>query len=109
MVPIVADAEITSTRTEIVREFSQSRHGIAAPAGITGDIDHIRVDILGKRGLDFFNCVIDVKYLHTAAVTDAVAAFAADVRSGAFPTLKESFASTGEVSAPPVSGAQRRS
>ena len=37
------------------------------------------------------------------SLTDAVAAFAADVRSGAFPTLDESFASTGEVAAPPAS------
>jgi 3-methyl-2-oxobutanoate hydroxymethyltransferase len=44
-----------------------------------------------------------------ATLTQAVSAFAADVRSGAFPTLDESFASTGEVSAPPASGAQRRS
>lgn len=44
-----------------------------------------------------------------ASLTEAVAAFAADVRSGAFPTLEESFASTGEASAPPVAGAQRRS
>jgi 3-methyl-2-oxobutanoate hydroxymethyltransferase len=43
------------------------------------------------------------------SLTQAVTAFASDVRSGAFPTLDESFASTGEVSAPPAAGAQRRS
>jgi ketopantoate hydroxymethyltransferase len=35
------------------------------------------------------------------SLTDAVAAFAADVRSGAFPTLEESFSSTGEVAGVP--------
>lgn len=42
-------------------------------------------------------------------LTEAIESFATDVRSGDFPSLDESFASTGEVAAPPVDRAQRGS
>lgn len=93
--------------TDLTARLDIPTIGIGAGPGCDGQV-LVFHDLLGFD--EDFRPRFVRQYTNAAgSLTEAVAAFAADVRSGAFPTLEESFASTGEVSAPPVSGAQRRS
>jgi 3-methyl-2-oxobutanoate hydroxymethyltransferase len=93
--------------TELTAKLEVPTIGIGAGPGCDGQV-LVFHDLLGFDE-DFRPRFVRQYADAKGSLTQAVAAFASDVRSGAFPTLDESFASTGEVSAPPAAGAQRRS
>ena len=93
--------------SELTAQLEIPTIGIGAGPGCDGQV-LVFHDLLGFD--EDFRPRFVRRYADAAgSLTDAVAAFAADVRSGGFPTLDESFASTGEVAAPPASESEGRS